>query len=320
MALLGSGIARVRFFCKLSLHTTINVTLSYNRSSIRFLDLELYRAGDRIGFRPGFKATDSFRALSSDYYHPRPPHVFNSIIFGNLYRFITHSYTYHDFLLTKHIVQKHWRAQGYSRSCIRSCAKAVLSFTGQTPHDWRTGFFPCSVCKYCKYGFFTDSVFEGNNAYPIVHRLSCSDASVIYLIVCKRCNARYVGETGRRLRTRVSEHVHRILNNERTSVAEHFNSAPCSLSDFSFTILERATNATRRKKKEERWMRRLNTLAPNGLNILGLNKKALHLVVPYSTCADKVVRVCQRLATDVTTVGAFTSARNLRSLFTPKTI
>ena len=60
-------------------------------------------------------------------------------------------------------------------------------------------------------------------------------------------------------------------------------------------------------------MQRLNTLAPNGLNQLENTRRAVHLVLPYSACSNRVVRVCQSIAHDVTTVGAFTSSRNLRS-------
>ena len=297
------------------LNSNIQVTTSHSPCNIRFLDLEIYRVGERCGYRTGFKPTDSFRVLTRDSFHP--PHVFKSIIFGHLYRFLTHSSTYTDFLYAKRRVVSFWREQGYSRGFIRNCTKAALSFTGQSPTDWRTGFFPCSTCNYCKYGFYTDSVREGSSFYCILHRLSCSDINVIYMIECKSCHVRYVGETSRKLRTRISEHVNRILNRSPNSVAQHFTSL-CSLSDFSFTVLERCKNSTRRKFKEERWMRRLNSLAPHGLNTLGLNKKTLHLVVPFSACSDRVIRVCQRVASDVTTVGSRTSARNLRSLLTPK--
>ena len=297
-----------------SFNPHIRVTLTYSSSSIRFLDLELYRNSQRIGYRTGFKPTDSFSILTSNSYHP--PHVFKGIIFGQLYRFITHSCTYSDFVNTLHHVQGHWRRQGYSRSFIRTCTKAVLSFTGQSPADWRTGFFPCK-CKYCKYGFFTDSVCNGPNPFPILHRICCTDKNIIYLIECKRCHSRYVGETSRKLRTRISEHVLHIVHNDPTFVGQHFNKA-CSITDFSFTALERAANATKRKKKEERWMRRLNTVAPHGLNTLGQNKKTVHLVLPFSTCSGSVTRVCQSLARDVTTVASFTAAKNLRTVLRPK--
>lgn len=300
-----------------SFNVNISVTLSFDRSSIRFLDLELYRDRDRLCYRTGFKPTDSFKVLSPDSYHP--PHVFNSIIFGQLYRFATHSSTYHDFITSKHIVQSHWRKHGYSRSFIRLCVKRVLEFTGQTPSNWQTGFLPCSSCTYCRYGFFALSVREGPNSFPIVHCLRCSDRHIIYLIVCKRCSMRYVGETSRPLRSRISEHVNNVLNRNPTSVSEHFSS-DCSLADFSFTALERCVNTTRRRKKETRWMRRLNTLAPNGLNLLTTSKAAVHLVLPYSDCSNSVVRVCQTVASDVTTVGAFTSGRNLRTQFSANRI
>ncbi|MEL7309124.1 MAG: GIY-YIG nuclease family protein, partial [Pseudomonadota bacterium] len=293
-----------------SLNPNIRVTLSFSCSSIRFLDLELYRNVNRFGYRTGFKPTDSFKVLTPESFHP--PHVFKGIIFGHLYRFVTHSSSYVDFVNTKRFVEEHWRSQGYSRSLIRSCTKAVFSFTGQTPSQWGTGFFPCLSCKYCKYGFFTEHINDRLNAYPILHRMSCKDTCLIYLIECKRCHIRYVGESGRKLRTRISEHVHRILHRDPTSVAQHF-SQTCSLADFSFTALERTANHTRRKKKEERWMRRLNSVAPDGLNVLGLNKKNIHLVMPFSQSSGRVARVCQDLASDVTPIASFTTAKNLRT-------
>ena len=109
--------------CVNTLNPNLRVTLSYSRTSIRFLDLELYLSSTRFGYRTGFKPTDSFRVLTSDSHHP--PHIFKGIIFGHLYRFITHSCTYSDFITTTSIVQGHWRRQGYSRSFIRYCTKTV---------------------------------------------------------------------------------------------------------------------------------------------------------------------------------------------------
>ena len=168
--------------------------------------------------------------------------------------------------------------------------------------------------QICKYSFYVHSVREGPSLFPIVHRISCNDSHIIYLIVCKRCSCRYVGETSRPLRVRISEHVNNIVKHHPTPVSQHFNST-CSLDDFSFTALERAVNTTKRKEKETRWIRRLKTLAPNGLNTIESTRRALHLVLPFSDCSNRVVRVCQSVIRDVTTVGSFRANKNLRSLF-----
>ena len=290
----------------------ITVTLTFHSSRIRFLDLELYRQEDHLCYRTGFKATDSFKVLSPDSYHP--PHVFNSIIFGQLYRFATHSSTYQDFIASKHTVQSHWRAHGYTRSFIRDSFRRVLEYTGQTPRDWGVGFLPCARCNCCKYGFYTSSVHEGPNLFPILHRILCHDRNIIYLICCKRCNARYVGETSRPLRIRITEHLCNIRNCNSTPVSDHFTSL-CSMEDFSFTALDRAANTRKRLHKETAWIRRLNTLTPHGLNRLEQTRQALHLVLPFSRCSDRVLRTCQSVLRDVTTVGSFTTGRNLRAVF-----
>ena len=62
-------------------------------------------------------------------------------------------------------------------------------------------------------------------------------------------------------------------------------------------------------------MKRLNTLAPNGLNLLENTRSTLHLVLPFSGCSNRVVRTVQSIARDVTTIGSFTAARNLRGVF-----
>lgn len=292
----------------------IHVDMSFNRFSIRFLDLELYKCNNRLCYRIGFKATDSFRILTSDSYHP--PHVFENIIYGQLYRFITRSSTYEDFKSTKKIVQKHWRNQGYSRSFIRSNVKKVLCYTGQKPEQWDTGFHPCTNvnCTVCKYGFYTFSLCQGSNTYPILHRLTCDTQGAIYLIVCKRCHIRYVGETSRCLKERMKEHISHICNKYPTPVSSHFSSA-CDLSDFSFTSLEHASNNKKRKVREQQWIRRLSSQAPNGLNTICQINRPIHLVLPYSECSGRVVRVCQDICSEINTVGSMTTGQNLRSLF-----
>ncbi len=101
-----------------SIFPSITVELTSSLSSIRFLDLVLYKSSGRLLFRVGFKETDTHAILPSSSFHP--PHVFKSILFGEVFRWATHSATHQDFLDTKKIVEPCWRRLGYSRSAIRN--------------------------------------------------------------------------------------------------------------------------------------------------------------------------------------------------------
>ena len=294
-----------------SIHDSIKVTLTYSPVSIRFLDLELYSYHGRVLHRIGFKPTDSFSILSPNSFHP--PHVFSSIIFSQVYRWASRSSTYEDFCKTKSIVQCHWRRQGYTRSCIRNTVKNVFEFTCQNPYEWSAGFYTCtSSCFICKYATPTFSVSNDVTSFPLTHRLTCSTVGVVYLITCVKCGVRYVGETSRTLRHRLSEHLQNIRSNASTSVAAHFTSS-CALADFSFTAIEHQTNTRKRRKKESQWINRLQTQAPKGLNIVANSSDALRLVVPFSECSQRVTRLCQHEIRDVRTSAAYRSHRNLRS-------
>ena len=298
-----------------NLHSSIKVTLSSSPISIRFLDLELYSHEGRILHRIGFKPTDSFSLLPPDSFHP--PHVFSGILFSQVYRWCSRSSTYHDFLKTKSIVQRHWRRQGYTRSHIRTTVKEVLKFTCQSPCSWSAGFFPCQVpsCHVCHFAVPTHSVRFNSVPFPLVHRLNCTTPGVIYLITCTRCDLRYVGETSRTLRHRISEHLSNIRSRVSTSVADHFSST-CQPCDFSFTALEHSSNQLKRRKKEQIWIRRLGTQAPSGLNVISNAPDALRLVLPYSECSGRVVRLCQKLIPNQKTCGAYRSHRCLRGHLT----
>lgn len=265
-----------------SLHPRIKVTLSSSLSAIRFLDLEFYRSGDRVLNRVGFKPTDAFRILPVHSFHPT--NVFNSIIYSQIYRWCTRSSSYDDFKATKHVVQPFWRRQGYTRSKIRSAVKNVLSFTQQTPLNWEAGFSPCGTCKFCILSFYSQRISNKVTSFPILHCLNCESKCVIYLIECKNCRVRYVGETSRALHLRIADHVQNIKAMRNTAVSEHFNST-CTLGDFSFTALEHCSNTTKRRKKESVWIKRLGTLNPGGLNTISSAPEPLRLVLPHSDCS-----------------------------------
>lgn len=294
---------------------SIQVTLSHNAKNIRFLDLTIYREHNRLLYKIGFKPTDTHAILPPSSCHP--PHIFRAILFGQIYRWATHSSTYQDFMDTKRIVQPVWQKQGYTHSAIRSAVRRVLALTMQTPLDWRVGFFPCTVyCFVCSFSFYTLTVFNSfnNESFTILHKLYWKSSNVVYLLVCKRCGISYVGQTSRPLHLRISQHLSDISSGSNTSVAAHFRTA-CAYRDFSFTALEHCPNLERRLQKENSWIKRLQTLAPCGLNQEINRPNTLRLVVPYSSCSQQVTRLCQRALGDVRVGVSYTKHKNLRTIF-----
>ena len=162
-----------------NLHPNIKVELKWSKSSIRFLDLDLYICNNSLLYRIGFKDTDSHAILAPTSFHP--PHVFRGILFAQVYRWMTRSATYEDFKKTKSVVQGHWRKQGYTRSAIRNAVRGVFHFTLRKPQDFTPGFRPCGQCSVCRFATATRCVVNSVNgvSFPIVHNLTCTDFDVL---------------------------------------------------------------------------------------------------------------------------------------------
>lgn len=101
--------------------------------------------------------------------------------------------------------------------------------------------------------------------YPILptHAKNC-----IYLISCKKCRIRYVGETQNAIATRINQHRYNIRHHKETNtlVVQHFLSH--GLSSLRVMGLESNPSWTlfKRKKAEQRWITKLGTMTPDGLN------------------------------------------------------
>ena len=81
----------------------IQVDLHFHADHLRFLDLEIYRGDNNcVGFRIGFKDTDSHRLLPSDSLHAQ--HVHRGVVYSQILRWATRSYSYQDFINTCHSV------------------------------------------------------------------------------------------------------------------------------------------------------------------------------------------------------------------------
>ncbi|KAJ8048911.1 hypothetical protein HOLleu_01418 [Holothuria leucospilota] len=98
------------------------------------------------------------------------------------------------------------------------------------------GTFPCNrgrcnTCPVVSYDKNLSIVGPNNNRFNVHQHFTCTSANVVYVLVCKRCNILYVGETKRRLADRVTEHLRSIKQNlPGFPVATHFNPpSTCSI-------------------------------------------------------------------------------------------
>ena len=94
-------------------------------------------------------------------------------------------------------------------------------------------FNPCKNCAACKHThsssvvehisssqtFFSHSIGQ---QFTMKHHLHCLSTNVVYLINCKKCGSKYIGETKRTLKTRLLEHCGDTKHERDKPIARHF--------------------------------------------------------------------------------------------------
>ena len=135
------------------------------------------------------------------------------------------------------------------------------------------GFFKCSKsnCRTCIYAEPTNEITSSNSKevkVRIKQKIDCETSNVLYRIRCKKCNMEYVGETGRSVRDRISEHLGYIRNNKDHPTGIHFNSRGHELKHFSWTAFEKFSNPNPyyRKAMERFRINQFNVIQPHGMN------------------------------------------------------
>ena len=144
------------------------------------------------------------------------------------------------------------------------------------PHCNRT-----STCRYCPKINKTGTLVSTHNSrkYQSMIKVTCQSSNLIYVITCKTCGIQYVGQTKNRLLTRFQGHIFDITHNTDTTVARHLNTCPPdnpALTDglvimvISFIPSHPDSRDAKqhRDREEKRWMHRLQTITPQGLNLM----------------------------------------------------
>ena len=210
------------------------------------------------------------------------------------------------FLVTEHnpsspdiktILEKHWPKLGRS-SATRALVDHSIVYSkrrppnlkdllvrAKLPHTGNKTNHECeyedpSDCLVCpllnKSGSFYHHKQDTN--YHVMKNICCTSSNLVYLIECQTCHMCYIGETKRTVSVRTREHLNDIRKQkfDTSTVARHFSihqnhlNPLIKISVLQFIKMnpELDTTTLFRKQEEKKWIARLNTLAPNGLNLM----------------------------------------------------
>ena len=122
----------------------------------------------------------------------------------------------------------------------------------------------CQKCIICPYIKECKQIKGKNFSWKINTKITCESHNLIYMIECQkeRCQERYIGETERSLKYRISEHIGYInTKNKSKATGHHFNLPGHSLSDLKVTAIEKVKkfNTEYRKERESYLIRKFNT-------------------------------------------------------------
>ena len=296
-----------------TLDRNIKLTFSYSYSELSFLDVKVSKdmSGNKLLFNVHFKPTHSFQILSPSSHHPH--HTKRGILYSQIYCWLSICSTRDFFDQVCSHVFKHWTLHGYTWSLLRSMKRRVLKALNRQ-HHWTPGFKRCSEsnCRVCRYAEEKQNITTSFGRYKILARSNCKTENAIYCIHCSSCGMYYVGQTSRPLFLRILEHLKDARTRQGTEVGVHF--ATCGLSSFSFWGLDIASNLPTRLTKESRWIKRLNSAYPNGLNTIKNTLKRLHCILPFSMATPHLQSCIRNLGIKNIRFG-YKRDRNMKQIF-----
>lgn len=125
-----------------------------------------------------------------------------------------------------------------------------------------------SRCLTCHHVNSDKTVVGPKGIFNVNSNFTCTSAGVVYCIVCNRCGELYVGETGRRLADRFTEHRRDVLKKSKDrEVADHFNGAGHQgVADMTVLGLAYCNKVMARKLLEGKIIAKLGCVLGRGMN------------------------------------------------------
>ena len=152
----------------------------------------------------------------------------------------------------------------------KNLANYLIKYDLKKPDDAEKLTKPCGKYHLCPYIETATTITnkKRNIQCQIKSGGTCQTKNVVYAAICKRCNLINVGHTGESLATRFSKHKYDIKKRPSNSeLAEHLHKDHQLDNDLKVMILQSGLpNAAERKYFEDRWMCKLQTLNPTGMN------------------------------------------------------
>ena len=107
----------------------------------------------------------------------------------------------------------------------------------------KQGFSKCGqFCNLCPFAKSAKEHKLSGITFSINGIITCQSSGCCYRICCDQCPGwLYIGETGKKLKTRFGQHKGDILNKRDTPVADHFNLPGHGLKDVCFIGIEKVT-------------------------------------------------------------------------------
>ena len=129
---------------------------------------------------------------------------------------------------------------------------------------------PCGKCKRCPQINTAKLITKDklNITEKIKGTGNCKEKEIIYAAQCSKHKVLYIGHTEEQLSEHFSEHRYDIKNRpDNSELVKHFHENHSLSDDLNVTILENnIKTAAARRYSEDKWICKLKTLAPNGLN------------------------------------------------------
>lgn len=110
--------------------------------------------------------------------------------------------------------------------------------------------------------------FSNQRVYTTANQASIQTKNCVYLIICRECGIKYVGETSLTIQVRFTCHKHNITKQKNMDrhLVQHFASHGWNAVQASVLECNPHWSTAQRRRTERNWINKLHTIHPQGLN------------------------------------------------------